>query len=135
MAGLIFSIVMVLVVLLFRSAGAVGSAELAALEAVQGLSGPDRLITGVTGNELLVNYTSRMAAVFCLSIATFGRLRKLLPLWLTLLGTLTALFLLLVPFGVRHIELVFPLWVTILSVYLLIKDPGGQLHRQTHPSA
>lgn len=116
-------------------AGAVGSAELAALEAGQGLSGPERLITGVTVNELLVNYTSRMAAVFCLSIATFGRLRKLLPLWLTLLGTLTGLFLLLVPFGVRHIELVFPAWITILSLYLFIKDPGGQPRTQPQTQA
>jgi len=92
-AGLIFSIVMVLVVLLFRSAGAVGSAELAALEAGQGLSGPERLITGVTVNELLV------------------------------------------PFGVRHIELLFPAWITILSLYLFIKDPGGQPRTQPQTQA
>ena len=116
-------------------AGAVGSAELAAFETGQGLTRPERLITGVTVNELLVNYTSRMAAVFCLSIATFGRLRKLLPLWLTLLGTLTGLFLLLVPFGVRHIELVFPAWITILSLYLFIKDPGGQPRTQPQTQA
>jgi len=123
------------VVLLFRSAGAVGSAELAALEAGQGLSGPERLITGVTVNKLLVPFGVRMAAVFCLSIATFGRLRKLLPLWLTLLGTLTGLFLLLVPFGVRHIELRFPAWITIVSLYLFIKDPGGQPRTQPQTQA
>ncbi len=57
-AGLIFSIVMVLVVLLFRSAGAVGSAEL-----------------------------------------------------------------------------LFPAWITILSLYLFIKDPGGQPRTQPQTQA
>ena len=57
------------------------------------------------------------------------------PPWLTIFGTITGLFLLLIPLGVPYVVYVFPVWVTILSVYLLIKDPGGQLHRQTHPSA
>ena len=75
-----------------------------------------------------------MAAVFCLALATFGRVRKLLPPWLTILGTLTGLFLLLVPFGVRYVEYVFPVWIAILSVYLLITDPGGKSRAATATS-
>ena len=107
-------------------AGAVGTAELSAWQAGQDMSSTERLIPGVTVNELLVNYTSRMAAVFCLAISTFGRLRKLLPAWLTILGSLTGLFLLLVPFGVQRVEFVFPAWIAVLSVYLFIVDPGGK---------
>lgn len=107
-------------------AGAVGTAELSAWQAGQDLSSSARLIPGITVNELLVNYTARMAAVFCLAISTFGRLRKLLPAWLTILGSLTGLFLLLVPFGVPRVEFVFPAWVAILSVYLIVADPGGR---------
>ena len=115
-------------------AGAVASAELEAIVTEQKLSDASRLIPGATVNTLLINYSARMAAVFCLSIATFGRLRKLLPTWLTLLGTLSGLFLLLVPFGVPHIEFIFPAWIAILSVYLLIADPGGKWRRAHMPN-
>ena len=91
-------------------AGAVGAAELSALAA--GLD------------------AARMAAVFCLAVSTFGRLRKLLPPWLSWLGTATGVFLLLVPFGVEHVQYVFPAWVTVLSIYLLVRDPGGQPRTQ-----
>lgn len=107
-------------------AGAVGTAELSAWEVGQDLSSGQRLIPAITVNTLLINYTARMAAVFTLAISTLGRVRKLLPSWLTLIGTATGLFLLLVPFGVDHVQYVFPAWVTILSIYLLIRNPGGQ---------
>ncbi|MFM7597481.1 MAG: hypothetical protein ACKO70_03765 [Actinomycetota bacterium] len=116
---------MILVGLVFV-AGAVGSAELEAMAAGIDRSEPSRIIPGATVNALLINYSARMAAVFCLALATFGRLRSLLPRWLTLLGTLTGLFLMLVPFGVRHIEFVFPAWIAVVSAYLLITDPGGK---------
>ncbi len=115
-------------------AGALASAELDALEAGVDLSEPSRIIPGNTVNALLINYSARMAAVFCLALATFGRVRKLLPPWLTILGTLTGLFLLLVPFGVRYVEYVFPVWIAILSVYLLITDPGGKSRAATATS-
>lgn len=107
-------------------AGAVASAELETLAAGIDINSGARAIPGSTVNALLLNYSARMAAVFCLSLATFGRVRKLLPGWLTLLGTLTGLFLLLVPFGLRYIEYVFPAWIAVLSVYLIVADPGGK---------
>jgi hypothetical protein len=66
-----------------------------------------------------------MSAVFCLSLSTMGRIRKALPRWLYLFGTATGLFLLLVPFGVPLVEFLFPVWVATISLYLLIKNPGG----------
>jgi len=112
-------------------AGAVGAAELAAFS--QGLDIPqeNRVIPGMTVNMLLINYGARMAAVFCLAISTFGRLRKILPLWLSWLGTATGIFLLLVPFGVEHVQFVFPAWVTILSIYLFVTNPGEQSDAQS----
>ncbi len=118
-------------------AGAVASAELEAYAVGLDLSDSSRIIPGTTVNSLLANYSARMAAVFCLSLATFGRVRKLLPSWLTILGTLTGLFLLLVPFGVHYVEYIFPIWVAILSVYLIVTDPGGRwrLAHQTQEQA
>lgn len=111
-------------------AGAVGAAELSALAAGFDAAQQSRYIPGMTVNVLLINYAARMAAVFCLAVSTFGRLRKLLPPWLSWLGTATGVFLLLVPFGVEHVQYVFPAWVTVLSIYLLVRDPGGQPRTQ-----
>jgi hypothetical protein len=107
-------------------AGAVGAAELSALS--EGLDGQtqERIVLGLTVNELLINYGSRMAAVFCLALSTFGRLRRLLPAWLSWLGTATGAFLLLVPYGVPHVQFVFPAWLAILSVYLFVTNPGQE---------
>lgn len=113
-------------VVLVCVAGAVASAEIETLAAGIDVAAEARAIPGSTVNALLTNYAARMAAVFCLSLATFGRVRRLLPGWLTLLGTLTGLFLLLVPLGFRYVEYVFPAWIAVLSIYLIIADPGGK---------
>lgn len=105
-------------------AGAVGAAELSAFSEGLDTSSQSRMIPGVTVNMLIINYAARMAAVFCLAISTFGRLRRILPAWLSWFGTATGLFLLLVPFGVPHVQFIFPGWVAILSIYLFVKDPG-----------
>ncbi|MFM1965876.1 MAG: hypothetical protein RL134_1601 [Actinomycetota bacterium] len=111
-------------------AAAFASAELTALDRGIDLTGSSRIIPAVAVNELLVGYSARMAAVFCLSLSTMGRLRRVLPTWLSILGTVTGLFLLLVPFGVQHVEYVFPVWVATISTYLLITDPGGKARAQ-----
>lgn len=113
-------------------AGAVGAAELSALEGGVDTSQGGRYIPGMTVNVLLINYAARMAAVFCLAISAFGRLRRLLPAWLSWLGTATGIFLLLVPFGVPHVQFVFPAWVAILSVYLFVANPGAQWRERTN---
>lgn len=105
-------------------AGAVGAAELDAFERGLNTTGEARVISGVTVNVLLITYAARMAAVFCLALATFGRLRRIMPAWLSWLGTATGIFLLLVPFGVPYVQFVFPAWITVLSVYLFVANPG-----------
>lgn len=105
-------------------AGAVGAAELDAFARGMNPTGEARLISGVTVNVLLITYAARMAAVFCLALSTFGRLRRILPPWLSWLGTATGVFLLLVPFGVPYVQFVFPAWIAILSIYLFVANPG-----------
>lgn len=107
-------------------AAAFASAELTALERGIDLTDGNRIIPAVAVNELLVGYSARMSAVFCLSLSTMGRLRKALPPWLYLFGTATGLFLLLVPFGVPLVEFLFPVWVATISIFLLIKNPGAK---------
>ncbi len=107
-------------------AGAVGAAELAAISEGLDRTPQERTVLGLAVNELLINYGARMAAVFCLALSTFGRLRRILPAWLSWLGTATGVFLLLVPFGVPHVQYVFPAWMAVLSVYLFVTNPGGK---------
>lgn len=105
-------------------AGAMGAAELAALSEGLDRTPQERIVPGLAVNELLINYGARMAAIFCLALSTLGRLRRMLPAWLSWLGTATGVFLLLVPFGVPHVQYVFPAWITILSLYLFVTNPG-----------
>ena len=107
-------------------AGAIGAAALTTLAVSGDVGQTSRVVTGTIVNELLMSYSARAAAVFSLSLSTFGRVRPLMPLWLSLSGTVAGLFLLLVPFGVRYVEFVFPAWVAALSIYLFVKDPGAR---------
>jgi hypothetical protein len=107
-------------------AGALASGELTALAEGIALVDGVRVIPAVAVNELLIGYGARMAAVFTISLSTMGRLRGVLPTWLSALGMVTGIFLLLVPFGVAHVDFVFPVWVAIVSLYLLITNPGGK---------
>jgi hypothetical protein len=65
-------------------------------------------------------YGLRMAAVFTLSTTTLATRLGLVPRWLTILGYLTAAVLLLGAGNVRWLELVFPAWIAVLSIHILV---------------
>jgi hypothetical protein len=67
---------------------------------------------------LLESYCTRMAAVFTLATTTIGRGLGIFPRWLVWLGYLVALVLLFV--SVAWSELVFPLWVLVVSSYIFL---------------
>ncbi|MFK4149244.1 hypothetical protein [Streptomyces sp. NPDC004065] len=69
---------------------------------------------------LLTGYAMRMAAVFTCVLSSIGKRMGVLPRWLTLLGFLTALALLVMASNVPWAELVFPAWSLVLSVYILV---------------
>jgi len=73
---------------------------------------------------LLESYCTRMAAVFTLATTTIGRGLGIFPRWLVWLGYLVALVLLFV--SVAWSELVFPLWVLVVSSYIFLAGPRGQ---------
>lgn len=115
----------VFVALLFV-AGALAAGEIGAISSGFDLSDQVRATPGFTINELLTNYAARMAAVFCLSLSAFGRVARLMPTWLTIFGTITGLFLLLIPLGVPYVVYVFPVWVSVVSLYLFVANPAEQ---------
>ncbi len=65
-------------------------------------------------------YGLRMAAVFTISATTLASRLRLVPRWLALLGYATAIVMLIGAGFVPWLELVFPAWVFVISVYILL---------------
>jgi hypothetical protein len=70
--------------------------------------------------SLLTVYALRMAAVFTISTTTIAARLGLVPRWLVLFGMATGLVLLLAAGSVPWLEMVFPLWVFVLSMHILV---------------
>jgi hypothetical protein len=75
-----------------------------------------------TTYELMNTYAIKMAGVFMISSCTLFMRLKLAPRWLVYLGYALALFLLLSIGYISWISLVFPLWVLMISVYILVEN-------------
>ena len=74
--------------------------------------------------QILAVYALRMAAVFLLSQATLWLRTGVMPRWIALLTYPVALVLLLVFTQSWWVILIFPAWVLLVSVYILIAQPG-----------
>jgi hypothetical protein len=111
-SGLLF------IAMLFVAAAATASflVEAAARAGAADPSGFSRRI----GTLVLHTYAMRMAAVFTISTATIGLRTGLLPRWLGFAGYAMALTLLLVIDITPWVELLFPLWIFLLSVDILV---------------
>jgi hypothetical protein len=70
--------------------------------------------------QLFSIYALRMAAVFLLSQATLWLRSKVMPLWITLITYPVALLLLFVFTESWWVVLVFPAWVFLVSVLILV---------------
>jgi hypothetical protein len=72
--------------------------------------------------ELTNIYMIKMAGVFMISTCTLFLRLELMPRWIAFLGYALALLLLLSIGYIAWISVVFPLWVLLLSVYILIEN-------------
>lgn len=113
--------------MLFASAATAGGILLA-FDAGNGeLSGSGayafgRALTYVTLNT----YSMRMAGVFMISTCTVLLRTGVMPRWMAWLGYLLALVLLLTISSFSWVSLVFPIWVFVISVYILIENYRGK---------
>jgi hypothetical protein len=103
--------------------GAVNSTGLLAM-----LAGPnpnaDLFVYGRSSTQALISvYAMRMAAVFTLSVSTVGLRTSGLPRWVSYLGYLVALTLLLAAGEHKWFQLLFPTWVLLVSVVILFTRP------------
>ncbi len=76
--------------------------------------------------QILNVYALKMAGVFMISTATQAVRSAILPPWITLPGYGLAAMLLLSSHFFDWLSLVFPLWVFVLSAYILIENFGGR---------
>jgi hypothetical protein len=77
---------------------------------------------------LIQVYAMRMAAVFTISTTTIAARLGLVPRWLALFGAATGLVLLFGAGYVPWLHLIFPLWVFVLSMHILLTTfaPAGR---------
>ena len=71
-------------------------------------------------NQLIGNYFLRMAAVYMLSIASLWTRTMVVPRWLTIVTYIVGLGFLLFAGSLREARFLFPAWVLMVSVYILI---------------
>ena len=73
---------------------------------------------------LISVYAMRMAAVFTLSVSTVGLRTAALPRWVCYLGYLVGLTLMVAAARFQWSQLVFPAWVLLVSLSLLLIRPA-----------
>jgi hypothetical protein len=67
-------------------------------------------------------YAMRMAAVFTLSVSTVGMRAAAMPRWVSFLGYLVALLLLVASSAQPWLQLAFPGWVLLVSLVILTRS-------------
>lgn len=71
-------------------------------------------------------YAIKMAGVFMISTSTISLRTAIVPRWVAFLGFALALFLLLTIEIFEWTPIVFPLWVFLMSICILIENSRGQ---------
>jgi len=94
---------------------------------------PDLFAYGRSTTQTLISvYAMRMAAVFTLSVSTVGLRTSGLPRWVSYLGYLVALTLLLAAGEHKWFQLLFPAWVLLVSIVILVVRPPTRTANPTN---
>ncbi len=75
--------------------------------------------------QIMNVFALKMAGVFMVSTATLAMRTHILPCWITLPGYALAALLLLSSRFADWLSLVFPLWVLVLSLHILVENLRG----------
>ena len=78
-------------------------------------------------NEIIGNYALRMAGAYMMSIGSIWTRTGLMPRWLSLGTFILALGFLLFAGIIREARFLFPVWIFVVSVYILILN-----YRRSH---
>ena len=106
--------------------GAVLSSGLLAMFAGPSVNA-DLFAYGRNATQTLISvYAMRMAAVFTISVSTVGLRAAAMPRWVSYIGYLVALTLLVAAGEQKWTQLLFPAWVLLVSVVILVTRPPSR---------
>ena len=71
-------------------------------------------------NQIMSSYFLRMASVYMLSIGSLWTRTKVVPRWLTIVTYIVAVPFLLFAGALREARFLFPAWVLLVSIFILI---------------
>ncbi len=127
-SGLLF------IAMLFTAAAITG-ALLHLYDGKQSVSNGDVRLASALSISLLSTFGIRMAAVFTFVVTNLGRRTGIVPGWLVVCGYLTTLILLFSPPRTIWATLLFPAWVFVFSVHLLVVSFSSPAHSSDHGGA
>jgi len=107
-------------------------------------SDPERVLGSATFSlgraityEIMNSYAIKMAGVFMIATSTLALRTGFIARWIAFLGYAVALVLLLTNRDIPVILVLFPLWVLLVSLYILVTDlrGPGRSERRTDKAA
>jgi hypothetical protein len=78
-------------------------------------------------DQIIGSYFLRMAAVYMLSISSLWTRAHVVPRWLTIVSYVVGLSFLLFAGALRWARFIFPAWVLLVSIYILVLN-----YQRTH---
>jgi hypothetical protein len=119
------------VVLFFVWAAIFGAIMSTTSLAAAGLADDDIYVFGFAlMNRIIGNYALRMAGVYMMAIGTLWTRSGIMPRWLSIITYILALGFLLAAGWAREARFIFPVWVFLVSIYILVLN-----YRRTHERA
>ena len=104
--------------------------------AAVGLADDDVYVFGFAlMNRIIGDYTLRMAGVYMMAIGTLWTRSGIMPRWLTIITYVLALGYLLAAGWAKEARFIFPVWVLVVSIYILVlnyrhtRDQAGKDER------
>jgi hypothetical protein len=124
-ATVFFGSALVFLAMFFLAAATIGAVILtASSSAVQAalIDSPAFHLARASTYVIINVYAIKMAAVFMLSTSTVIIYTAIVPRWIALLGFALALFLLIGSYFLSWSVIVLPVWVMVISVYILMHN-------------
>jgi hypothetical protein len=115
--------------------GAVNSSSLIAMLGRSQVDNELWLFGREATQTLISVYAMRMAAVFTISVSTAGLRAAALPRWVSYLGYLVAVLLLVGSADQQWLQLAFPAWVLLVSTAILVTNPRERAARDAMDGA
>lgn len=110
------------VVVWLIGAGALAAPAVAMMQFDTGsVSQASATLAGGIGSSMILVVAPRLQAVFILSTSTVIMRSQVLPSWLAIVGYVCGLALFVVPLVAEPVGLIFPVWVFVVSVVMMIK--------------